>query len=130
METRWLVKLCNIDIGRTLIAKKKFLGQFLAVGWTDGVVRLMGLENNKTAHHINVCEGQQAKIGCIGWAVNTLGTSESRRRFKATSDRLLKKAEGNDKESLVDLPRELTFLDIETSLPKLSPLPTATAGNG
>ncbi|EEY22599.1 conserved hypothetical protein [Verticillium alfalfae VaMs.102] len=108
-------------------------GQFLAVGWSDGHVRLMGLENNKAAHHIRVTEDQSAGITHIGWACNSVSKTDSVPKEAETAswrhalDEELQTA-GNPPE--LDLPRELTFLDVESSLPKLSPLPSASAGEG
>ncbi|KAI1781496.1 anaphase-promoting complex, cyclosome, subunit 4-domain-containing protein [Hypoxylon cercidicola] len=109
-------------------------GQFLAVGWSDGVVRLMGLESNKAVHQMPVCEAAKSKITCIGWARNIAG-----KRLKSTStttsatweDAVSRDLFPSDKEVAVDLdlPRELTFLEVETALPKLSPLP-ASGGSG
>ncbi|CRK39037.1 hypothetical protein BN1723_000603 [Verticillium longisporum] len=108
-------------------------GQFLAVGWSDGHVRLMGLENNKAAHHIRVTEDQSAGITHIGWACNSVSKTDSVLKEADTASWRHALAEelqtaGNPPE--LDLPRELTFLDVESSLPKLSPLPSASAGEG
>ncbi|KAI1376808.1 anaphase-promoting complex, cyclosome, subunit 4-domain-containing protein [Hypoxylon crocopeplum] len=102
-------------------------GQFLAVGWSDGVVRLMGLETNKAVHQMPVCEAGTSRITCIGWARNNIGKRLNSASAHSTSpwedvishDLLL----GGSK-AAADLPRELTFLDVETALPKLSPLLT------
>ncbi|KAG7133645.1 hypothetical protein HYQ45_008214 [Verticillium longisporum] len=116
-----------------LALKWKPDGQFLAVGWSDGYVRLMGLENNKAAHHIRVTEDQSAGITHIGWACNSVSKTDSVPKEAETAswrhalDQELQTA-GNPPE--LDLPRELTFLDVESSLPKLSPLPSASAGEG
>lgn len=108
------------------------VGQFLAVGWSDGVVRLMGLENNKAAHHIEVCSRtSDAKITYIGWACSQIAT-----RSTNTLTSRLKGEDADEWRALhgggatIDLPRELTFLEIETALPKISPLPGSSAGNG
>ncbi|KAI0449526.1 anaphase-promoting complex, cyclosome, subunit 4-domain-containing protein [Xylaria acuta] len=107
-------------------------GQFLAVGWSDGIVRLMGLETNKAVHQMAICEDGKSSITSIGWAQNLAGkrpasTAQSSAR---TWEQLA--SQGLDlskKKSAADLPRELTFLEIETALPKLSPLP-ASGGSG
>lgn len=93
----------------------------------------MGLENNKAAHHIRVTEDQSAGITHIGWACNSVSKTDSVPKEAETAswrhalDQELQTA-GNPPE--LDLPRELTFLDVESSLPKLSPLPSASAGEG
>ncbi|KAK6218723.1 hypothetical protein LQW54_002646 [Pestalotiopsis sp. IQ-011] len=106
-------------------------GEFLAVGWSDGVVRLMGLEGSKAVHLISVCQAGKAKITCIGWARNRTGRRGPQPAKPGTPWETLSldglKISENDKKS--DLPRELTFLEVETALPKLSPLP-ASGGFG
>ncbi|KAI0022065.1 anaphase-promoting complex, cyclosome, subunit 4-domain-containing protein [Xylariomycetidae sp. FL0641] len=107
-------------------------GQFLAVGWSDGIVRLMGLESSKAVHQIAVCEPTTAKITHIGWAQNYAGrrAKSSPNPSTMTWEQLASQglvADGN--KSTLDLPRELTFLEIDTALPKVSPLP-ASGGSG
>jgi anaphase-promoting complex subunit 4 len=109
-------------------------GQFLAIGWSDGVVRLMGLENNKAAHHIPVC-GADATITHIAWATNKIDkprgsvsssvSGSGRLRGKLSAEPGIQSGS-----SLADLPRELMFLEVDTALPKISPLPASTAGTG
>ncbi|KAF9871668.1 anaphase-promoting complex component cut20 apc4 [Colletotrichum karsti] len=110
-------------------------GQFLAVGWSDGFVRLMGLENNKAAHHIRV-GGESAaasEITHIGWARNVIGKSQN--QHQQTKSQPWKKLMSEElglpgKQGPLDLPRELTFLEVDSALPKISPLPTTSAGSG
>ncbi|KAK6077182.1 Anaphase-promoting complex subunit 4 [Seiridium cupressi] len=106
-------------------------GEFLAVGWSDGVVRLMGFENSKAVHQIPICEAGEAKISCIGWARNQAGKRAPARANSHPSWQGLS-LEGlnlGEKKGKPDLPRELAFLEVETALPKLSPLP-ASGGSG
>ncbi|KAK0711407.1 anaphase-promoting complex, cyclosome, subunit 4-domain-containing protein [Lasiosphaeris hirsuta] len=102
-------------------------GQFLAAGWSDGVVRLVGLESSKAVHHIRVCDGASVKIDFIGWSRNVTGRTPARR----TSSSKLQSWEIclDDKKDIRDLPHELTFLEAETALPKISPLPVS-GGSG
>lgn len=100
-------------------------GQFLAVGWSDGVVRLMGLESNKAAHHIEVCPGSEARITHIGWACSTIQSKD------ASIGQGIPTEKGTSPEIAVkDLPRELMFLEVDTALPRISPLPASSAGSG
>lgn len=93
------------------------------------MVRLMGLENNKAAHHIDVCSRSGAKISHIGWACCNITNRSSNALSKEAKDGLgeLQSLSGM---STADLPREITFLEIETALPKISPLPGSSAGTG
>ncbi|KAK0736801.1 anaphase-promoting complex, cyclosome, subunit 4-domain-containing protein [Apiosordaria backusii] len=96
-------------------------GQFLAVGWGDGVVRLMGLESSKTVHCINVGEQGGGQEGVkeeetAGGGGGGDGDGDGDWRGRMVRD-------------VLDLPHELTFLEVETALPKLSPLPVS-GGSG
>ncbi|OLN81792.1 Anaphase-promoting complex subunit 4 [Colletotrichum chlorophyti] len=110
-------------------------GQFLAVGWSDGYVRLMGLENNKAAHHIRVCGDATAppNITHIGWSRNVVGSTLPRRKDASSSSWQKLMSEGLElpgRPAPLDLPRELTFLEVDSALPKISPLPNSSAGAG
>lgn len=109
-------------------------GQFLAVAWDDGTVRLLGVENTKVVHRINVQQQQPAPepITYIAWARNLTG----KRHFSNGHDELAAKLQGlgldaegnsgqNPDDAVVDLPHALTFLEIDASLPKISPLPVS-----
>ncbi|KZZ99273.1 hypothetical protein AAL_01845 [Moelleriella libera RCEF 2490] len=93
-------------------------GQFLAVGWSDGVVRLMGLETSKPAHQIPVGKENQTGISHIGWASCRVPLKADPFTAKAVPELALSP----------DLPSELTFLQVESALPKLCPLPASSAG--
>jgi anaphase-promoting complex subunit 4 len=93
-------------------------------------VRLMGLENNKAAHHIKISEDPNTRITHIGWASTALSNHSS---ISIVPDSLQSEIKGSwnldGSERSVDLPRELTFLEIDSALPKLSPLPSSSAGS-
>ncbi|KAG9244129.1 anaphase-promoting complex, cyclosome, subunit 4-domain-containing protein [Calycina marina] len=97
-------------------------GQLLAIAWSDGWVRLVGADSSKIVHQF--CVGDDIDgITCIGWASNF-----------TSSKAILKDGEGpkswdeifgqdddfSDKKSGLDLPRDLSLIDIEVSMPKLS----------
>ncbi|KAL2181428.1 anaphase-promoting complex, cyclosome, subunit 4-domain-containing protein [Thermothelomyces heterothallicus CBS 202.75] len=117
-------------------------GQVLAAGWSDGVVRLMGLEGGKAVHQIRVsdeCRGSGdgaadgGRIVFIAWRRNV--TAEGRRRRGkgdgqvGTDERRILLDGERTGDVAVDLPRELIFLEAETALPKLSPLPAGGAAD-
>lgn len=91
------------------------------------MVRLIGLESSKAVYHIRVCEaGSSAKIDFIAWSRNAM--------TRASTDRPSSRLRSHDifpdeKRNLLDLPHELTFLEVETALPKISPLPVS-GGSG
>lgn len=99
------------------------------MGWTDGAVRIMGLENNKAVHHMQLCDDGAAKITHIGWATSIITKKFGKKAPKANEQPL----EGMDLDhssGVLDLPLELTFLEVDTAFPKISPLPVASAGVG
>lgn len=92
----------------------------------------MGLENSKAAHHIKILSPSDSdKIAYIGWACNSISahSSDGLSRILGDGDPEGWKALSGGNAS-IDLPRELTFLEIETALPKISPLPSSSAGTG
>ncbi|KAB5558114.1 anaphase-promoting complex, cyclosome, subunit 4-domain-containing protein [Coniochaeta sp. 2T2.1] len=107
-------------------------GQFLAAGWSDGVLRLVGFENAKAAHQIAIADKGQSRFAYIAWSRNRIA---KRGRNGSSSDtnswaRLLnEEVDSRDKEDVLDLPTELTFIEVDTALPKLSPLPVS-GGSG
>ncbi|KAK3313486.1 anaphase-promoting complex, cyclosome, subunit 4-domain-containing protein [Apodospora peruviana] len=126
----------HAERGQRVVALRwKEDGQFLAAGWSDGVVRLIGLESSKAMHHIRVSSGDgksNEQIEFIAWSRNLTG---DRRESKGSNSKKLDGTgievddDGTEK-SILDLPHELTFLEIETALPKLSPLPVSGGGSG
>lgn len=98
-------------------------------------MRLMGLENNKAAHHIRVC-GDAAtapNITHIGWSRNTVGKLKFNNQKTPTQpwQKLMsEELELQGSPAPLDLPRELTFLEVDSALPKISPLPSSSAGAG
>ncbi|KAK0722752.1 anaphase-promoting complex, cyclosome, subunit 4-domain-containing protein [Lasiosphaeria miniovina] len=108
-------------------------GHFLAAGWSDGVVRLVGLESSKAVHHIRVAEnGALSKIDFIAWSRNAIGRRTARESPASASALAAWSILADDDQQqphVLDLAHELTFLEIETALPKLSPLPVS-GGSG
>ncbi|SPO01037.1 related to cyclosome/APC subunit Cut20/Apc4 [Cephalotrichum gorgonifer] len=106
-------------------------GQFIAVAWDDGYVRLMGLENNKAAHSIRVLEGggdgSAATISHVAWTSNSVARKSNSGQDNAGSTW---KSVLEKEPSLPDLPRDLMFLEVDTALPRISPLPSGSAGTG
>jgi anaphase-promoting complex subunit 4 len=104
------------------------IGEYLAVAWSDGVVRVLGLEGGKPVHHLRVSDGGEGgKIEFLAWSRNF--TEESRRRRKSGSrggqERQMMLEGEKSGDLTADLPRELAFLEVETALPKLPPLPAS-----
>jgi anaphase-promoting complex subunit 4 len=90
----------------------------------------MGLENNKAAHHIKVGDTPGNKITHIGWASSSIADNSSSVVNRALGNKLGDDLSLDGNSLPLDLPRELTFLEIDTALPKISPLPNSSAGSG
>ncbi|CAG8955064.1 hypothetical protein HYFRA_00007078 [Hymenoscyphus fraxineus] len=95
-------------------------GQLLAVAWSDGTVRLVGAESSKIVHQFSTGEGVSG-ITCMGWGSNlTSKTSSLKESSSSWSDLLDSDTLVSETKSVLDLPRDLSMIDIERSLPKLS----------
>jgi anaphase-promoting complex subunit 4 len=93
------------------------------------VVRLMGLEDTKAVHHLYVPDAETFHY--IGWSRNQTGKQVSKKASsgnKSLHDTLSGGLNGLAKDEMLnvpDLPHELAFLEVETALPKISPLPVS-----
>lgn len=109
------------------------IGQFLSVAWDDGTIGLLSVENAKVVHRITVADAdaQPSHITYIAWAQNLTGKQHfgrtGKRTFKSPGVILneLAAEDARGVSDLVDLPHALTFLEIDSSLPKISPLPVS-----
>lgn len=117
------------------------IGQLLAVACDDGSVCLLGIENTKVLHRIKrTKEAVPAppQVTYIAWVRNLTGRkhlSLAHADWATKMQRLgldeygveatLGEGLGEGARADVDLPHALTFLEIDTSLPKLSPLPVS-----
>lgn len=105
-------------------------------------MRLLGVENTKVVHRINVAGAgaEPDAITHIAWARNLTGkrhftkhTHDGRgfgSKLRELGGAALDVDEDEDEDGpaeriAVDLPHALTFLEIDTSLPKISPLPVS-----
>jgi anaphase-promoting complex subunit 4 len=92
----------------------------------------MGLENNKAVHHIRPSEGFSSRITHIAWTRNLIGSrrdNPTRDDWLSWDEKLEKVFDGKGNDNLLNLPHELTFLEVDNTLPKLSPLPVS-GGSG
>jgi anaphase-promoting complex subunit 4 len=100
------------------------IGQLLAIAWSDGSVRLVGAESTKVVHQFST--GDISGVTCMGWASNLTSKKRSKIGSKMApetlEDVLIKDGIFPENQTPVDLPRDLSLIDIETSLPKLSVL--------
>jgi len=100
----------------------------LAVAWSDGVVRLIGAESSKNVHQIATSVGRLGEITCLGWGANfTSKKSKAIRNIRGVfswKEILERRLDEGEDENPLDLPRDLSLIDVESSLPKLSVLLT------
>jgi anaphase-promoting complex subunit 4 len=94
-------------------------GQLLAIAWSDGNVRLVGAESSKTVHQIQTDTQEASGITCLGWVSNC---TSKRPRAGSWKDTMKEKWDEYEQKTLLDLPRDLALIDIESSMPKLSVL--------
>ncbi|KAG9233604.1 anaphase-promoting complex, cyclosome, subunit 4-domain-containing protein [Amylocarpus encephaloides] len=95
-------------------------GQMLAVAWSDGSVHLIGSESAKIVHQFSTGEAVSG-ITCMGWGSNATNKSSSSTKRNASWEEVLNSSGLQDDEKFsLDLPRDLSMIDIEISLPKLS----------
>jgi anaphase-promoting complex subunit 4 len=103
-------------------------GQLLAIAWSDGSVRLVGAESSKIVHHFTTGEVVSG-VTCLGWSTNLAsksGSSINAGQSAGSWGTFLTENEiFPDDKTPLDLPRDLSLIDIETSLPKLSVLAAA-----
>ncbi len=93
------------------------------MAWSDGVVRLAGLESPKAVHQIRLFDGPPAAVTFISWTKNLAGSRE------AWQGSLLESYDDVSSNEVLELPRALMFLEAEDDLPKLLPLPVS-GGSG
>jgi anaphase-promoting complex subunit 4 len=125
-----------------LFVRWKTDGRLIALGTSDGMVRLLNVMNNgKIVHCLAPTPAEStghSKLCCLAWGVNfgdvkSMKSLLGRAGNNVTLDELLSLGGGKDSIARVkaDLPRELACgIDIETSIPKLSTLPPGTGAGG
>ncbi|KAG4426231.1 hypothetical protein IFR04_000697 [Cadophora malorum] len=103
-------------------------GQLLAIAWSDGSVRLVSPESSKIVLQFSAGDNVGG-VTCMSWATNTIHrfSSSSSRTVESWGAFLAKDGDLSDEKAPLDLPQDLSLIDIEISLPKLSVL--AAAGN-
>jgi anaphase-promoting complex subunit 4 len=103
-----------------------FIGQLLAIAWSDSSVRLVGAESSKTVHQFSTSD-ELSGVTCMGWASNQISTNPGSAGPKNGPDPwealLSDETILPESKAHLDLPRDLALIDIETSMPKLSVLP-------
>ncbi|PVH86890.1 hypothetical protein DL98DRAFT_449113 [Cadophora sp. DSE1049] len=104
-------------------------GQLLAIAWSDGSVRLVSAESSKIVLQFSAGDNVGG-VTCLSWATNTIyrpSSSSSKKNVESWGSFLATDGDLSDEKAPLDLPQDLSLIDIEISLPKLSVL--AAAGN-
>lgn len=98
-------------------------GQLLAIAWSDGSVRLVSAESSKIVLQFSTGE-HVGGVTCMGWATNLIkrAGSSSSRAVESWGSFLSADGGLSDEKVPLDLPQDLSLIDIEISLPKLSVL--------
>lgn len=120
----------------------KMDGRLIALGTSDGVVRLLNVMNaGKMVHCLIPSPAEptiRSELSCLSWVVN-FGNVKGMRGLlreeqeESALDDLFSLGTGRDAMAKMkaDLPRELACgIDVETSIPKLSSLPPGTGAGG
>ena len=132
METKWC---STLDLAQCTGHIDRSPGHVIALACTDHNIRLISAFSGKTVHELSTLpQLSGTKTTCLGWAVNFTNSTATQRQLNDTgNDISLDDLLGLNVDiptllkSKANLPRELTLIDMETSLPKLSTLP-ATGG--
>lgn len=100
-------------------------GQLLAIAWSDGSVRLVGAESSKTVHQFSTGTSISG-VTCMAWTsnfANKKSASMTQKNSVSTWESHLPEGiHDSTNKAALDLPRDLSLIDIEISLPKLSVL--------
>ena len=94
------------------------------------MVRLISAESTKVVHQLSAGNQDVSHITCLGWASNRTSRKNASAISKAGPEgweEFLVADSTINERTPFDLPSDLTLIDIETSLPKLSVL---AAGGG
>lgn len=106
----------------------------MAVAFSNHLIYLTNAHTGKIIHQIDCSMHANMPISMLGWGLNFAHVNASRKQpsrlqFESAWDDLISQGTQLDElDILPDLPRDLAFLDLEGSLPKLSSLSVATGG--
>ena len=110
------------------ISTKAPQGQSLAAAYDNNFLSLTNAHTGKMVHQIDCSAYSKSKICCLGWGINfTNGNKVSLEldRFEdglTLDDVISQNPRVKSMATVPDLPLDLALLDVEASLPKLSPL--------
>ena len=103
-------------------------GQSLAAAYDDSSLSLTNAHTGKVVHQIDCSAYSKSQICCLGWGINftdgnKIGLELHKSKDKvALEDTISQNSRVKSMDTVSDLPLDLALLDVEASLPKLSPL--------
>ena len=103
-------------------------GQSLAAAYDNNSLSLTNAHTGKVIHQIDCSAYSKSQICCLGWGINlTDGNQVSLELNKlkdevTLDDMISQNPRVKSMDAVPDLPLDLALLDVEASLPKLSPL--------
>lgn len=103
-------------------------GQSLAAAYDDSSLSLTNAHTGKVVHQIDCSAYSKSQICCLGWGINfTDGNKIDLEPHKskdkvALEDTISQDSRVKSMDTVSNLPLDLALLDVEASLPKLSPL--------
>ncbi len=103
-------------------------GQSLATVFSNNSLSLTNAYTGKVVHQIDCSTYSETEICCLGWSINFTEASQVNDRVNklkgelTIDDVISRNPQAKALDAVPDLPLDLAFLDVEASLPKLSPL--------
>ena len=89
---------------------------------------LTNVNTGKVMHQLDCSAHSQSPFSCLGWGVNFTDSTAVRKRVEVAGgtleldDLLRNGVNAKASQETPDLPADLAFIDVESSLPKLSTL--------
>ncbi len=103
-------------------------GQSLAAAYDNNSLSLTNAHTGKVVHQIDCSPYSESQICCLGWGINLTDGNKVRLELDKFKDELTlddmtsQNPRAKSMDTVPDLPLDLALLDVEASLPKLSPL--------
>ena len=101
----------------------------LAVAMNGHELGLTNSHTGKSAHQFDYSKHSKSPISCVAWGITFIESTALCEQLRSSKDNLTlddvisRNPQIKNLDVSPDLPRDLILLDVETSLPKLSPLP-------
>ncbi|KAL9102889.1 MAG: hypothetical protein Q9163_002012 [Psora crenata] len=113
------------DEGKVRCIRWRPNGRSLVVAYDDMTLSLVDSHSGKIVRRVNCAGYSDSQICCLGWGVSNKACSNHTQDMKHQSypnDDINQNADVRFPNMPLDLPKSLVFLEVESVLPKLSPL--------